>query len=112
MRLSTWPGVARRRRFRSGVRRYLLHVLPRGLVRIRYYGLLSNRCRSNDLTRCRALIGESLNARAATSETPSAVELAEVKPMGSTEPPLCPNCRRGRLVLAETWPRLSGGSWC
>jgi hypothetical protein len=35
------------------VRRYLRHVLPRGFVRVRSYGLLSNRHRSRELARCR-----------------------------------------------------------
>src|SRR5262245_10045151 len=44
----------------SGVeflRRFCLHVLPRGLVRIRQYGLLANRDRSQRLARCRELLG-------------------------------------------------------
>lgn len=87
------------------VRRYLLHVLPRGLVRIRYYGLLSNRCRWHDLARCRALIGEPSNELATHSEPESAVAVAEFELLVSTEAPLCPSCQRGRLVLTETWPR-------
>jgi hypothetical protein len=71
------------------VRRYLLHVLPRGLVRIRYYGLLSNRCRRHHLARCRALIGEPSNPPAAHWQHAPAIELAELKLLGSTEPPLC-----------------------
>src|SRR5205085_2026312 len=39
------------------VRRFCLHILPRGLVRIRQYGLLSNRGRGERLARCRALLG-------------------------------------------------------
>jgi hypothetical protein len=39
------------------VRRFCLHILPRGLVRIRQYGLLCNRDRSKRLARCRALLG-------------------------------------------------------
>jgi hypothetical protein len=38
------------------IRRFLLHVLPRGFVRIRYYGLLANRVRKEKITRCRALL--------------------------------------------------------
>jgi Putative transposase len=41
------------------VRRFCLHILPRGLVRIRQYGLLSNRDRGERLTRCRELLGMS-----------------------------------------------------
>jgi len=39
------------------LRRFLLHVLPRGLVRIRHFGLFANRRRSAALERCRALLG-------------------------------------------------------
>jgi len=34
------------------LRRFLIHVLPKGLVRIRHFGLLANRRRSAMLTRC------------------------------------------------------------
>ena len=40
------------------VRRFLVHVLPKGFTRIRHYGLLANRFRARKLARCRALIGQ------------------------------------------------------
>jgi hypothetical protein len=39
------------------LRRFLLHVLPGSLVRIRHFGLFANRRRSAALERCRALLG-------------------------------------------------------
>jgi hypothetical protein len=39
------------------LRRFLLHVLPGGLVRIRHFGLFANRRRNTSLQRCRALLG-------------------------------------------------------
>jgi hypothetical protein len=39
------------------LRRYLLHVLPKGLVRIRHFGLSANRHRAASLERCRSLLG-------------------------------------------------------
>ena len=38
------------------IRRFLLHVLPKGLVRIRYYGWMANRCRRERVAKCRALL--------------------------------------------------------
>ena len=38
------------------LRRFLIHVLPRGLVRIRYFGIFANRRRSASLLRCRFLL--------------------------------------------------------
>ena len=37
--------------------RFLLHVLPKGFVRIRYYGILSCRCKKEKMTLCRNLLG-------------------------------------------------------
>jgi Putative transposase len=37
-------------------RRFLLHVLPSGFVKIRHFGILANRSRREDLARCRALL--------------------------------------------------------
>src|SRR3981189_3946201 len=45
------------------LRRFLLHVLPGGLVRIRHFGLFANRRRSAELERCRALLGMAAAAR-------------------------------------------------
>jgi hypothetical protein len=39
------------------LRRFLVHVLPKGLVRIRHFGFFANRRRSRMLLRCRALLG-------------------------------------------------------
>jgi hypothetical protein len=38
------------------LRRFLLHVLPKRFVRIRYFGLLAPRWRAADLTTCRAVL--------------------------------------------------------
>ena len=38
------------------IRRFLLHVLPRGFTRLCHYGLLANRCRARKLALCRGLL--------------------------------------------------------
>jgi hypothetical protein len=40
------------------IRRFLLHVLPKGFVRIRHYGWLANRCRAERVRLCRKLLGQ------------------------------------------------------
>ena len=65
------------------LRRFLLHVLPKGLVRIRHFGLFANRRRSAALQRCRELLG------AATS-----TERSE-----TTNLPRCPTCSATMLVI-------------
>lgn len=68
-------------------RRFLQHVLPRGFVRVRHYGLLSNRTREDKLSRCRRLLA----AEAATRE--AAAWLEEV----TEQPRPCPGCGRGPM---------------
>lgn len=40
------------------IRRFLLHVLPHGFMRIRHYGFLANRHKARTLRRCRELLGQ------------------------------------------------------
>ena len=65
------------------LRRFLLHVLPKGLVRIRHFGLFANRRRTAMLALCRSLIGPTL----------------ALAPQLSTQQ-LCPRCS-GTMVLVE-----------
>jgi hypothetical protein len=53
------------------LRRFCLHVLPPGLVRIRQYGLLANRDRGERLSRCRELLGMSRPQAEAKSALPT-----------------------------------------
>ena len=82
------------------IRRFLLHVLPAGFVRIRHYGFLANRVCREKLELCRALLLE-----AATPSGPVAAEPAS-EPKGAVEEEpaahLCPVCGEGRMVIVET----------
>jgi hypothetical protein len=49
------------------LRRFLLHVVPGGLVRIRHFGLFANRKRRAALAHCHVLLG--MEVRATTIET-------------------------------------------
>jgi hypothetical protein len=74
------------------IRRFLLHVLPKGFHRIRYYGLLATGLRQANLARARALLA------VAPREAPA--ELAEPADL---RPP-CPCCG-GRMIIIETLQR-------
>jgi hypothetical protein len=52
------------------LRRFLLHVLPPGFVRIRHYGFLANRRRTEAIALCRKLIGEAVPANDRISKEP------------------------------------------
>lgn len=83
------------------LRRFLLHVLPRGFVRIRHFGLLANRQRQQALRRCRELLGpvrpEPGNALDHASES-------AVRHDGDAGSRLCPACQQGLLRVAQ-FPR-------
>jgi ribosomal protein L34E len=78
------------------IRRFLLHALPRGFVRIRRYGLLANAQREQKLARCRELLSGLPRNR--PSEAPY-TEITAYEPGGYR----CPSCGEGimrRLHLA------------
>jgi hypothetical protein len=75
------------------LRRFLLHVLPTGFVRIRYFGLLANRGRAQNLDRCRALL--------AATPSPAATSTASSRPAppapADDDQRRCPSCGTGHL---------------
>ena len=73
------------------LRRFLLHVLPKGLKRIRSYGLLANRHRRRKLQECRSLIG----ARTEQAQTEGPVEGERI----GARDRRCPECKLGRMVI-------------
>jgi hypothetical protein len=82
------------------LRRFLLHVLPTGFVRIRYFGLFANCCRAKNLDRCRALIEAEPGATPASTSapsTPSGPEPGKEEEEEEREPDRCPSCGVGRL---------------
>ena len=91
-------GAARYGRMTLGtdefIRRFLLHVLPKGFHRIRHYGLLASAGRKANVERARALLGvPPPTAPAEQDKTPY-------------ERPPCPCCG-GRMVIIETFQRAS-----
>jgi hypothetical protein len=73
------------------LRRFLLHVLPSGLVRIRQFGFLANRVRKSKLELCRTLLAAPLPAIHSEGET------GEV----AANTQRCPICKVGRLLVIE-----------
>jgi len=76
------------------LRRFLLHVVPRGFMRIRHFGLLANRTRRDTLRQCRALLGQPPPAEAAPES--GAVLLLRLTGVDLSR---CPVCREGRMQI-------------
>jgi hypothetical protein len=80
------------------IRRFLMHVLPQGFHRIRYYGLLTSQSRAKNIARARELLAVPLipiDAIKAASATPE-------EPKQPQHP--CPCCG-GRMIIIETFLR-------
>jgi hypothetical protein len=75
------------------IRRFLLHVLPSGFVRIRQFGLLANRVHKQKLEQCRALLAER--------QPPITIECHNNLDVNSQDPHHCPVCTLGRLIVIE-----------
>ncbi len=67
------------------IRRYVMHIVPKGFVRVRYYGILGGRRRKENLERARELNGELV-------EEEKEVEKYDVE---------CPQCETGKMVVVE-----------
>ena len=82
------------------IRRFLLHVLPDGFMKIRHYGILSNRNRQEKLLLCKELLGATGKASECALETESWQEL--LLRITGIDPRVCPTCSKGKMVRRET----------
>lgn len=88
------------------IRRFLLHVLPDNFVKIRHYGILSNRNRKAKIQRCRSILGIIPE-----KEENSAQEGWEYLLLNLTgvDPRVCPCCGKGNMRRKEIiHPRCYG----
>jgi hypothetical protein len=81
------------------IRRFLLHILPDGFVKIRHYGILSNRSRNTKLGLCKRLLGLDGRHEGREKESESWQDL--LTRITGRDPRICPYCGKGRMVLKE-----------
>jgi hypothetical protein len=86
------------------IRRFLLHVLPEGLQRIRHYGFLANRYREQKLARCRELL------KMAPSD-PKSEEKKDYRDrfeeLTGTSLKTCPVCHQGHMAVIEVFEAIT-----
>lgn len=88
------------------IRRFLLHALPKGLMRIRHYGFFANRCKKKNVQRCRELLGLS-------PELPELVKQSVQEMMlklTGKDIMQCPCCKKGTMIAVAEIPEGSGPS--
>ena len=77
------------------LRRFVMHVLPKGFMKIRHYGLLASRPREARLRQARKLL---------LPKSAAAGAARDIKP---AEPARCPHCGSVRRVRGELLPRVA-----
>jgi hypothetical protein len=80
------------------IRRFLMHVLPKGFHRIRHYGLFANGNRAANIARARALLGAAPHIVEPAKEKAAAPDAPRILPCP------CPRCG-GRMIVIEVFAR-------
>jgi len=85
------------------IRRFLMHVLPDGFQKIRYFGFMANRRRAANLALCRTLMPDA-------AETPPALGVNDWKEryreLTGEDVHLCPACKQGRMRPVQEFKPL------
>jgi hypothetical protein len=80
------------------IRRFLLHMLPEGFQKIRYFGFMANRHHAQSLSLCRRLLGSN-------SPSPSTPQVKDWKEryreLTGEDLNVCPACKQGRLFRVD-----------
>jgi len=85
------------------IRRFLLHILPDGFMRIRHFGFLANRSKKQNLGRCRQILGLSPELPQPTEKT-SRQQLLELTGFDWFQ---CPCCKQGTMIVIAQLPAAS-----
>jgi hypothetical protein len=88
------------------IRRFLLHVLPDGFMRIRHFGFLANRSKKHLLPQCRKLL--DLDPALPHRSTESTKDL--LLTITGIDLTRCPSCHEGTMIVVGDLPALSSRS--
>ena len=84
------------------IRRFLIHVLPRGFHRLRHYGLFANAARAKNIDRIRDLLGAKPPQAEPTADEPH--NTIDLRPGQRILRQPCPDCG-GPMIVIETFAR-------
>ena len=78
------------------IRRFMIHVVPKGLHRIRHYGLFANGNRAANIAHARELLGVAAHVDRPEGDEPEDIDEPPVLPHP------CPSCG-GRMIIIEVF---------
>lgn len=90
------------------IRRFLLHILPKGFFKVRYYGIFSSRYRKQNIEKAKALLEqerldrnkENIEDGKQTWEKQDTIWAEILECIRNYKKPNCPQCKKGRLYFA------------
>jgi hypothetical protein len=88
------------------IRRFLLHVLPSGFHRIRYYGFLGNRHRKEKLKQCCQLLGMAPPDKSSSQPATPEDYRDRYEKLTGRSLRECPVCHRGRMITIKVLPEV------
>jgi hypothetical protein len=91
---------------REFIRRFMLHVLPHGFMKIRYYGFLAHTNKKWSIPLLRNLIDPEAILPEKVNETIKEMMLR----LTGVDITLCPECKKGKLVSIKKLPGMAGNS--
>lgn len=80
------------------LRRFLMHVVPKKFVRIRYYGFMTNSKRKKNLKKTRQLIAKTDNQSVLTEEKIEKI-IEDYKRKNPVDTDTCPVCKKGKMIV-------------
>ena len=82
------------------IRRFLLHVLPKGLIKIRYFGFLAHTNKKKDIPLIRKLIDPEATLPEKINESISEMMLR----LTGIDINCCPVCKKGKMIRIKKLP--------
>jgi hypothetical protein len=83
------------------IRRFLLHVLPKGLIKIRYFGFLAHTNKKKDIPLIRKLIDPNATLPEKSKETICEMMLR----LTGIDISCCPKCKKGKMIRIRKLPK-------
>lgn len=83
------------------IRRFLLHILPDGFMRIRHFGFVSNCHREEKLALCRKRLLEAEEQSEPVEPVQTGQEQHSLEELIHDDRGVCPECKQGRLHVVE-----------
>lgn len=79
------------------IRRFLLHILPHGFMRIRHFGYLANRCKKENISKIREQLGNTHRLPEKVEET----TVETIKRLTGIDLTVCPECKKGKMSIVK-----------